>query len=133
MIKTLIVTVIFMLACPAFSQDLPKYYPAEGFQRTGLVDAIYYDEGKIVINDIPYMYSRDVVVHSMSSYRVSLEQVRNGERVAYKVGCGGEIVELWLLPTNYSDGRQQPKHSYVELERPEPACHIWHRAISHAR
>lgn len=107
MTKTLIVALAIVFAGPAFSQNLPKYYPAEGFQRTGLVDAVYESEYRIVINDIQYHYSTAVVVHSLSSYRTSLARVRSGVRVAYKMGNGGEIVELWLLPLDYSNSRER--------------------------
>lgn len=102
MIKTLIIALLLVLASPAFAQDSPN-----GFQRSGLVDAIYAEEGRIVINDIPYPFSQNVVVHSTSSYRVPFSQVREGARVGYKMGSGGEIVELWLLPANYSDRRER--------------------------
>ena len=107
MIKTLIIALLLVLASPAFAQDSPKNHPIEGFQRSGLVDAIYAEEGRIVINDIPYPFSQNVVVHSTSSYRVPFSQVREGARVGYKMGSGGEIVELWLLPANYSDRRER--------------------------
>lgn len=106
--KTKIILVLaFFLASPAFSQDLPAYYPKDGFQRTGLVDGIYIDESRIVINDIPYQYSSSVVVHSMSSYRVSITRVRSGVRVAFKLGRNRQIIELWLVPLNYSDARER--------------------------
>ena len=102
--KTLIIALAILFTIPVYSQHLPKHYPAEGFQRTGLVDAVYASEYRIVINDIPYQYSKAVVVHSMSSsYRASFSRVRSGVRVAYKMGSSREIVELWLLPANYSD------------------------------
>ena len=104
--NTIIFALVLILAGPAFSQDLPRYYPQEGFQRTGLVDALYVDESRIVIDDIPYQYASSVVVHSVSSYRVSITRVRSGVRVAFKLGRNHEIVELWLVPENYSDGRK---------------------------
>jgi hypothetical protein len=107
MFRTLIVTLVLVLASPAFAQDLPKHYPKEGFQRTGLVDAIYVEDSTMVINDIPFRFSQNVVVHSMTSYRVPFTQVREGVRVGYKMANSGEIIELWLLPDNYSDRRQR--------------------------
>lgn len=107
MIRMLIITSILTLAGPAFAQDLPKYYPTEGFQRTGLVDAIYVEDSTIVINDQPFRFSQNVVVHSMNSYRVPFNYVREGSRVGYKMTNGGEIIELWLLPENYRDRRQR--------------------------
>ncbi|MDH5621486.1 MAG: hypothetical protein OEY74_05335, partial [Gammaproteobacteria bacterium] len=79
----------------------------EGFQRTGLVDAIYVENSTIVINDQPFRFSQNVVVHSINSYRVPFTHVRTGVRVGYKMTSGGEIIELWLLPENYSDRRRR--------------------------
>jgi len=107
MFRTLMFTLILLLAGPAFSEDLPKYFPKEGFQRTGLVDAIYVENSMIVINDQPFRFSQNVVVHSMNSYRVPFTYVRQGVRVGYKMADGGEIIELWLLPDNYADRRQR--------------------------
>jgi hypothetical protein len=105
--KILILALAILFASPAFSQKLPKHYPAEGFQRTGLVDAVYASEYRIVINDIQFHYSKAIVVHSMSSYRASFSRVRSGMRVAYKMGSNNEIVELWLLPATYTDSRRR--------------------------
>lgn len=105
--KILIIALALVFASPALSQNLPKHYPAEGFQRSGVVDAVYPEEFRIVINDIPFYYSSAVVVHSMSSYRASFSRVRSGVIVAYKMGSNREIVELWLLPPNYSDSRKR--------------------------
>ena len=107
MFRTLIIALILLLAGPAFSEDLPKYFPKEGFQRTGLVDAIYVENSTIVINDQPFRFSQNVVVHSINSYRVPFTHVRTGVRVGYKMTNGGEIIELWLLPENYSDRRRR--------------------------
>ncbi len=107
MIRTLIITLILVLAGPAVAQDLPKYYPKEGFQRTGVVDAIHVEDSTLVINDIPHRFSQNVIVHSLNSYRVPFTHVRQGVRVGYKFANNGEIIELWLLPENYSDIRQR--------------------------
>lgn len=107
LIKTLIIATLLVLASPAFPQGMPKHYPNEGFQRTGLVDAIYVEDSTIVINDQPFRFSQNVVVHSMTSNRVPFTHVRLGVRVGYKMASSGEIVELWLLPDNYSERRQR--------------------------
>ncbi len=96
-----------VLATSAFAQGLPKHYPSEGFQRTGVVHAVYPDELRIVINDIPYAYSKAVVVRSLSSNRASFTRVRPGMKVAYKMGSDQRIIEMWLLPPNYSDARRR--------------------------
>jgi len=105
--KILIVALAIVLAGPAIAQKLPKHYLAEDFQRSGVVDAVYADELRIVINDMLFYYSSNVVVHSMSSERASFSRVRSGVIVGYKVGSNREIVELWLLPPNYTDSRKR--------------------------
>lgn len=107
MIKKIIAIVALTIASSAVAQSLPNYYPAEGFRRTGLVDAVYADESRIVINDTQYHYSGSVVVHSPLSYRVSFSRIHSGVRVAYKLGSDNKIVELWLLPANYSEPRSR--------------------------
>jgi opacity protein-like surface antigen len=58
--KTLLLVAVIAcaLASTAIAATLPSYYPAEGFQRTGIVDAVYADEGRIVIGDISYSQNR---------------------------------------------------------------------------
>jgi len=107
MIKKILLVVALTIAGSAIAQNLPKYYPSEGFRRTGNVDAVYSDASRIVINDIQYYYSASVVVHSLSSYRTSFGRVHSGVHVAYKLGSDNRIVELWLLPANYSKSRSR--------------------------
>ncbi len=101
MIRMLIVVLALLVAFPAFSQDSS----GKDFQRTGTVDAIYATEGRIVIGDIPYPFSPNVIVHSTNSYRLPFSRVRTGVKVGFKMSSAGEITELWLLPKNYSDRR----------------------------
>ncbi len=107
MLRTLVAILTLIFAASAIAQTLPAHYPAEGFNRTGEVHAVYHDESRIVINDIPFLYSSAVVVHSMSSKRASFSRVRNGVIVAYKLGSDRKIIEMWLLPPDYSDGRRR--------------------------
>lgn len=106
MIRVLVVTMVLAFSASALPQSFPNYYPAEGFQQSGTVHAVYADEHRIVINDIPFQYSDAVVVHSMSSYRASFSRVRAGVKIAYKTNSSRQIIELWLLPPNYSEARQ---------------------------
>lgn len=105
MFKKAVMILTFIFAAPLWAQSLPNYYPPEGFQRTGLVDAIYVDENSIVVNDMQLELSTSVVVHSLTSYRVSVSQVRSGARIGYKAGADGRVVEIWLLPKDYRDAR----------------------------
>jgi opacity protein-like surface antigen len=97
----LIAVIACALASTAIAATLPSYYPAEGFQRTGIVDAVYIKEGRIVIGDISYSISESTVVHSLSSYSDSFSRIRQGARVAFKLNSNRVIAEFWLLPRNY--------------------------------
>ena len=61
--KTFLLALIIScaLATTAFARDYPSYYPKQGTQRTGKIDAVYIDEGRIVINDRPFKLSDDIV------------------------------------------------------------------------
>jgi opacity protein-like surface antigen len=105
--KTLLLVAVIAcaLASTAIAATLPSYYPAEGFQRTGIVDAVYADEGRIVIGDISYQMSESAVVHSLSSFSDSMSRVRRGAHVAFRLGSDRVIKEFWLLPSNYKAPR----------------------------
>jgi len=102
---SLILVVAFAFMSTAIAAKLPSYYPSAGFQRIGIVDAVYPDEGRIIIGDISYQMSSSVVVHSLSSYRDSLSRVRKGANVGFKMGSGRVISEFWLLPGNYDSAK----------------------------
>ena len=90
-----------MLATTAFGRDLPAYYPEGEMRRAGEIDAVYMEDGRIVIDDISYPVSDDAIVHAPNAYSVSKNRLRPGTRVAFRVGQGGEISNFWLLPRNY--------------------------------
>lgn len=101
-ILVLALAITFAFAGSAFAQNLPSYYPKDGFQRTGQVDAVYAGEFRIVIDDIPYQYSKSVIVHSLTAYRSSLGRIHSGVRVAFRTSSGGRVIEeIWLLPRNF--------------------------------
>lgn len=101
--KTLLLSLMiaFMMTGTAIAANLPDYYPAKGFPNTGRVDAVYADEGRIVIGDISYQMSSSVVVHSLSSNNDSIARIRQGVLVGFKTSRGQVIEEFWLLPSNY--------------------------------
>lgn len=90
----------------AFAQGFPAYYPKDGFQRTGEIDAYYPEEGRIVIDDMPFQLADSVIVHSMSSFSDSKSRLKRGQKVGYKIAGGQLISTIWLLPSNY-DGRRR--------------------------
>lgn len=104
---SLLLLIVFCVAFPAFASDLPSHYPDEGFSRTGRVNAVYPKESRVVIDDVPYQVSKDVVVHSLSAQSVSVLRIRQGVHVAFRTGSGRAIEEFWLLPNNYKPVRRR--------------------------
>lgn len=90
-----------VLATTAIARDLPDHYPKDGLGIPGQIDAIHFDENRVVINDISYQLSSDLVVHSLTAASVSKARLRPGLTVAYKVGSGRTITEFWLLPRDF--------------------------------
>lgn len=103
----LVLAIAFVLTSAAFAADFPSYYPEKGFQNTGVIDAVYAEDGRIVIGDISYQMSTSVVVRSLSSRSDSLARVRAGARVGFRLGKGQLIEEFWLLPSKYDKRRRQ--------------------------
>lgn len=105
LVTTLLIVIAF--ASTAVAQRLPAHYPAEGFQRTGIVDAVIADENRIVIGDISYTLSSNVVVHSLTAKDVSIARLRPGVHVGMRNGRSRVITELWLLPSSYESSRKR--------------------------
>ncbi len=99
--------VCLLAAATAFAQNFPSYYPEEGFQRTGTVDAVYGEERRVVIDDVPYVISDDLVVHALNAYSVSAARIRPGVKVGFKQNNNRIISEFWLLPINYDPRRRR--------------------------
>ena len=97
----------FALATASEAQDYPPYYPKNGIGRAGVIDAVHLDESRIVIDDVQYRLSDDVVVHALSSYSVAASRLRPGMKVAFKAGQGRVITKFWLLPRDYDTKRRR--------------------------
>lgn len=95
------------LSSVAVAQGFPSYYPKDGFQRTGQIDAYYPEEGRIVINDMPFQLADSVIVHSMSSYSDSKARLKQGQKIGYRIAGGQLISAIWLLPSGYDDRRRR--------------------------
>ena len=105
-IYTLIATIF--LAGTAMAADLPSYYPADGFQRVGVLDSVQLDRQVIIISDIPYSLANSLIVHSTSAYSVPTSQLRIGSKIGYKMARSGRLItEIWLLPNNYKSPRRR--------------------------
>ena len=97
----LILTIASVVAGTAIAANLPGYYPANGFRNTGRVDAVYAEEGRVVISDVSYQISDTVRVRSLSSKNDSLARIREGVLVGFRTRNGKVIEEFWLLPNSY--------------------------------
>ena len=103
---------VLAIACAAMSTaiaaDFPSYYPENGFQKMGRVDAVYAEDNRIIIGDISYKMSTSVVVRSLSSKNDALARVRPGAHVGFRLGKRGRLIEeFWLLPSNYQAPRRR--------------------------
>ncbi len=106
LISSLAVGLLVMTA--SFAQNFPSYYPKEGFQRVGTVDALYAEENRVVIDDVEYLIADELVVHALNAYSVSSARLRPGIKVGFKQRGNRVISEFWLLPINY-DARRRPQ------------------------
>jgi len=106
-IFSLILMAAFAFTNTTIAADLPEYYPKKGFQYTGRVEAVYAEEGRIVIGDISYQVSSSAVVHTTTSEESSMGRIRPGVLVGFKTGSGRVITEFWVLPPNYDVPRQR--------------------------
>ena len=97
----------FALATASEAQDYPPYYPKNGIGRAGVIDAVHLDESRIVIDDVQYRLSADVIVHSLRTYSVDKSRLSPGMKVAFKAGQGRVITKFWLLPRDYDTRRRR--------------------------
>ena len=96
----LVATILFVSVTAA--SEYPDYYPQSGFQRTGTLDAVQLDRQQIVINDLRYSLSNNLIVHSMSSYSVPATRLRPGMTIGYSMASSGLLItRIWLLPRDY--------------------------------
>lgn len=91
-------TLFCILEGTALAQRLPAYYP-ETFQRAGSVDDV--QSNGLVVNDVPYTVSGEVVVHTLQVRETSFSQIKRGNKIGFSLGQNREIVEIWLLPNDY--------------------------------
>ncbi len=110
-IKTLLAILLLSLGSTglAWSNELPRYYP-ETFANRGTIDRISANTAKVVIDDSLLSLSMNIKVHSLVTEHSSLRALKKGMKVGYTStqsrGGGELIVELWVLPKNYSPSRQ---------------------------
>jgi len=96
----LVATILFVGAAAA--SGFPEYYPKSGFQRTGTLDAVQLDRQIIVVNDIAYSLSNNLIVHSMSSFSVPATRLSPGTTIGYSMSSSGRLItKIWLLPRDY--------------------------------
>ncbi len=102
--------IALLLAGTVAAQNLPRYYQNADFQRTGTIDSVQIEAQRIVIDDIPYSISSNLIVHSPRAYSVPVSNLKVGTLVGYKMlnPRSRLIGEIWLLPNDYNDrGRRR--------------------------
>jgi hypothetical protein len=104
---TMLPCALIFQAIAAVAADLPDYYPSEGFGRTAIIDEFIADEQRIIVNDISYTLADNVIVHTPVSFSAPKTTLTSGDRVAFRLGGGRLIVEIWILPGDYVDHRQR--------------------------
>ncbi len=99
---TAIIAMIIMIGT-AYADDLPSYY-SKGMQRTGSLDGIDHNRQTIVIDDVRYVMSSNLIVHSPTSFSIPATQLRINSKVGYKLSANGRLImELWVLPRGYKE------------------------------
>ena len=90
---------------PAYGA-FPEWYPKQGFEHYGTVDDVNAADNSVIVGDRLYFYSDRTVVHSLSETSDSLARLRTGVRIGftYDENAKGQkqLIEIWLLPSNYS-------------------------------
>jgi len=103
--RTAVALALLLAVLAAEADNLPSYYPPEGFQRTGLIDAVIAEEQRIVVNDMSFLLADTAIVHTPNAFSVPKSRLRSGLRIAYRLGGGRQIVEIWMLPRDYPERR----------------------------
>lgn len=101
----LICLVAGMAATSIHAAQLPSHYPDDGFDRIGTIETISFETRKIIVNDVEYLLSDDVVLHSRSSSSDSLGRLIKGSKLGFNFTRAGKqryIREIWLLPSSYT-------------------------------
>ena len=97
--------VALLLTGTVLAQDMPRYYEDADFQRTGRIDSVQIEAQRIIIDDVSYSISSNLIVHSPRAYSVPVSNLKVGTLVGYKMlnTRGRLISEIWLLPNDYDD------------------------------
>jgi hypothetical protein len=95
---------LLILALPAVAARLPHYYPEE-FNAVGIVESVDKANGIIVTNGKSFPVSRDALIHSLREQYTTLDAIRAGAKIAFRLERIGEnqymLIEIWLLPDDY--------------------------------
>jgi len=103
--KLLLTLVTTMVLGIANGGQLPAHYPSNGFDRIGNVDEVNLETRKVIIEDMIYILSDDVVLNSLSRSSDSLGRLIKNTKVGFDFSGAGSnryIREIWLLPSTYT-------------------------------
>jgi hypothetical protein len=89
----------------ALAQSLPSHYP-DRFERTGTINDAY--EQTIVVNDVAFELSPEVVVHSYQyESNAPVATLVPGTKIGYRIDEDRLVSEIWLLPAYYDETRRR--------------------------
>lgn len=105
-LRLVTLAIALVLAGAAAAQGFPNYYPKDGFQRVGTIDSVQAEEQRLIIGDLAYSMSSNLIIHSPRAYSVPQSNLRAGGKIGFKLVRGDErmITEIWLLPDDYAGG-----------------------------
>lgn len=98
LLSVLLLAAVF--ANVAYASDRAKEARGADYERTGRIDAVYLEENRIVIDDVPYGLADYLRIHASGTKVVPRSRLRSGITVGFKAGRGRLISEIWLLPGN---------------------------------
>lgn len=96
--KTLGILGIALLSCAAPAQDLPESGSQSGFRRSGVVEAVDTAADVIVVDDMQFSLSANLVIHAANGQSASRGRLRPGIVIGYRQSGERLITEIWLLP-----------------------------------
>ena len=103
--RCLMIAALIAVASATFAQQLPSYYPSDGFERSGRIDAVMLDAQQVIVNDISYRLADNAVIHALNAYSVPRSRLRAGQTVGFRLAGERQIMEIWLLPDGFESRR----------------------------
>jgi hypothetical protein len=95
------------------AQPLPEWIP-QSFQEQGVLNAYHTDRGMVVVNDMVFPLSENVVVGSVTTPQTRLSALEKGQPLGLVIPgypASKVVTEVWILArtgNTASDGKVEP-------------------------